>query len=128
MIAIWTRGILATRWRHLAISAAGIVAATALVGVIGAFGVASGRTMTARALSAVPVDWQVALVAGADASSLLDRLSQSAPIRAARVVGYADSTSFTFAQDGTTQTTAAGAIVALPAAYAAILPCQIRVL
>jgi putative ABC transport system permease protein len=128
MISIWTRGILATRWRHLALSAGGIVAATALIGVIGAFGVSSGRTMTARALAAVPVDWQIALAAGADASALLDGLSQSAPIRAARVVGYADSTSFTAAKDGTTQTTGAGQIIGLPADYAATFPGQIRVL
>src|SRR6202051_2936868 len=107
MILMWASGILATRWRHLALSAVGIIAATALIGVIGAFGVTSGRTMTPRALSAVPVDWQVALVAGADASALLDRLGQSAPIRAAGVVGYADSTSFTSAKEGTTQTTGA---------------------
>src|SRR5260370_20218600 len=128
MISIWTSGILTTRWRHLALSAVGIVAATALIGVVGAFGVSSGRTMTTRALAAVPADWQIALAAGADESALLERLGQSAPIRAARIVGYADSTAFAAAKDGTPQTRGAGKIVGLPSDYAATFPGQIRVL
>ncbi len=128
MIALWTKGILATRWRHLVLSAGGIVAATALIGVIGVFGEGSARTMTARALTAVPVDWQVALAPGADAPALTDMLGKSAAIRAARTVGYADAAAFAATSGGTTQTTGAGQIVGLPADYAGAFPGQMRVL
>ena len=128
MILAWTKGIVATRWRHLILSAAGIVAATSLIGVIGAFGISSARTMTARALTAVPVDWQVALLPGADASILTGKLGGSATIRATRTVGYADAKSFSAAIDGATQTTGAGQIVGLPADYASTFPGQIRTL
>jgi len=126
MIAMWTKGIVATRWHHLALSAGGVVAATALIGVIGVFGVSSARTMTARALTAVPVDWQVALVAGADATALTGKLAAS--VRAARTVGYADATAFSAVTGGTTQTTGAGQVVGLSADYAATFPGQIRLL
>lgn len=128
MISTWAKGIIATRWRHLAISACGIIAATALIGTIGAFGISSGRTMTARALTAVPMDWQIAIVAGADVASLTTKLSQSAPTHAVRTVGYAGATAFKSTTGGTTQTTGAGQIVGLSPDYATTFPGQIRVL
>ena len=84
--------------------------------------------MTARALSAVPVDWQIALAAGADATALTAKLGAVAPIRAARSIGYADATAFAATLGATTQTTGAGQIVGLPLDYAATFPGQIRVL
>ena len=128
MIAIWTRGTLATRWRQLALSAAGIVAATALTGTIGLFGISSTQTMTARALSAVPVDWQVALAPGSDAADLIVKLGTSAKISASRLVGYADASGFAATLGGTTQTTGAAQILGLPADYAATFPGQLRLL
>lgn len=80
MMAVWLKGMLAARWRRLLIVALGVVAATALVGVIGAFAISSASTMTARAVHAVPVDWQAALTPGADASALTSKLRQAAPM------------------------------------------------
>lgn len=128
MIAIWTKGVIVTRWPNLAVSAFGIMAATALVGTIGAFGLASGNTMTARALSTVPVDWQVAIGAGADPSALLGKLRQAAPIQTVETVGYADSAAFQAHTGTTTQTTGPGQIVGLPVDYVAKFPGQVRVL
>ena len=128
MIAIWTRGTLATRWRQLVLSASGIVVATALIGTIGLFGISSTRTMTARALSAVPVDWQIALVPGSDTADLTAKLGTSAKISVSRLVGYADASGFAATLGGTTQTTGAAQILGLPADYAATFPGQIRVL
>ncbi|MDU6730914.1 MAG: ABC transporter permease, partial [Bradyrhizobium sp.] len=105
VVATWTKGIVKARWRHLGLAAIGIVAATALTGTIGAFGVSSARSMTQRAVAAIPVDWQVAVAAGADISALIDKLPASAPIRAERSVGYADSASFLAVTGDTTQTT-----------------------
>ena len=126
MIGLWIKGAVKQRWQHQLLGAAGIAAATALVGTIGVFGIASGDTMTARALSAVPLDWQVALVAGADAPDLLAKLGDGAQVRAARIVGYADATSLSATSGGTVQTTGTGQILGLPADYAATFPGQIR--
>ena len=126
MIGIWTKGILRTRWRHFAMAATGIVAATALTGVIGVFGDSSARNMTQRSLTAVPVDWQVAVAPGSDVADLLAKLPASAAIRAARIVGYADATGFAAATGDTTQTTGSGQVLGLPDNYAATFPGQIR--
>ena len=128
MISVWLKGVLAARWPRLLIVALGVFAATALVGVIGAFGITSASNMTARALRAVPVDWQAALTPGADASALTNKLRQAAPIREALAVGYADASGFTSASGGSTQTTGAGQIVGLPANYAQTFPGQVRIL
>jgi putative ABC transport system permease protein len=126
MIGLWTRGILVSRLRPLLGAAAGIVCATALIGVIGVFGAASSRNMTARALSAVPVDWQVALAPGADPAALTALLPSSAPIRAARTVGYARVAGFSADTGETTQSTGAGVVLGLPPDYAATFPGQLR--
>ena len=126
MIGLWIKGAVQQRWQQQMLGAAGIAAATALVGTIGMFGIASGDTMTARALSAVPLDWQVALVSGADAPDMLAKLGSAAPVRAARVVGYADATALSATSGGTIQTTGAGQILGLPADYAATFPGQMR--
>ena len=126
MIGSWIKGAVKQRWQHLLLGAAGIAAATALVGTIGVFGIASGGAMTARALSVVPLDWQVALAAGADAPDLMGKLAAAAPVRAARIVGYADAASLSATSGGTIQTTGAGQILGLPADYAATFPGQMR--
>ena len=126
MIGAWMRGTIATRWRALAMAASGIVCATALAGVIGAFGAASSRGMTARALSAVPVDWQVALAPGAEIAPLMKLLPAAAPIRAARAVGFARVAGLAAVTGDTTQATGAGFALGLPADYGAIFPGQMR--
>lgn len=126
VVAIWTKGIVRARWPDLALAAIGIVAATALTGTIGAFGVSSARSMTQRAVTAIPVDWQVAVAAGADVPGLIEKLPASAPIRAERTVGYADSASFLAVTGDTTQTTGAGQVLGLPVDYSVTFPGQIR--
>ena len=128
MIRIWLKGILATRWPRLLVMALGVVAATALVGTIGAFSLSSASTMTARALSGVPVDWQVALTPGADAAALTAKLRQSVPVRTALTAGYADASAFESQAGGSTQTTGSGQVVGLPSDYARTFPGQMRVL
>lgn len=128
MIWMWTKGVAAARPGALAMAAAGIVAATALIGVIGVFGVTSARTMTQRSMTAVPVDWQVVIANGADATALTEMLPASAAIRAARTVGYADVAALVAKTADTTQTTGAGQALGLPADYAVTFPGQMRAL
>ena len=128
MIGAWVKGIVTTRPGDLAVAAAGIVVATALVGIIGVFGMSSARTMTQRALTAVPVDWQVAVAAGADVGAVADKLAAIASLRATEKVGYADAAALTARTGDTTQTTGAGQMLGLRAGYAGKFPGQIRLL
>lgn len=128
MMALWLKGIVATRWRHLMAVGAGIMCATALIGLIGVFGLSSAGTMTRRAISAVPVDWQVALAPGATPMELTKKLRDSAPVRAVATVGYADATALSLNTGDTTQTTGSGQIVGLSPDYQSLFPGQIRLL
>ncbi len=126
MMALWLKGIITTRSRHLMAVGAGIVCATALIGLIGVFGLSSAGTMTRRAISAVPVDWQVALAPGADPVELTKKLRAAAPLSATATVGYADATALSAKAGDTTQTTGSGQIVGLPPDYPSLFPGQIR--
>lgn len=128
MIGMWLKGVVRARSGSLALAAVGIVAATALIGVIGVFGASSARTMTERAMAAVPVDWQVAVANGSNVSALREKLPASAPIRAERRVGYADVAALVAKTGDTIQTTGAGQALGLPTDYAAAFPGQVRLL
>ena len=67
MIAlIWFKGLLSRRRGRLLGAVAGVALTVALLATIGAFIASSGSSMTKRAISDVPVDWQVQLSPGTD--------------------------------------------------------------
>lgn len=126
MIALWLRGKLVAQWPRFIAAALGIAAAAALVGLVGTYAISSSATMTARALSATPVDWQIALVPGADVKALSDMLPAGAPVTARATVGYADAASLSSTVGGATQVTGTGQILGLPGDYATLFPGQLR--
>ncbi|MDP9184997.1 MAG: hypothetical protein M3O29_04940, partial [Actinomycetota bacterium] len=74
----WLAGLLVRRTGRLAGQVAGVAVAVLLLASLGAFFTASRAAMTAQAIGAVPVDWQVQL---APATSTADALAtvQAAP-------------------------------------------------
>ena len=102
--------------------------ATALVAALLDFIGGAARSMTARAVESVPVDWQVQLTFGGDAQAAMDAVQRATPISVMLPVLYADVKGFTATSEGTTQTTGAGKAVGLPAGYEAALPGQVRLL
>ncbi|MDE2017700.1 MAG: ABC transporter permease, partial [Hyphomicrobiales bacterium] len=128
MILSWIRASLSARPGATALAAIGIVAATALMGAVGVHAVTSARSMTARALSALPVDWQVAVAPGADAAAIRDALPKSGPVKVAQSVGYADVAAFRSATGDTVQVTGGGQALGLPPGYATEFPGQVRTL
>ncbi len=126
MMMAWMKGTIARRWPALALTGAGLAVTTALIGVILVFAVVSSQSMTRRALSGLPVDWQVAVQPGGDVASLAATLDRIAGVTAVRSVGYAAVTGFEAMTDGTTQTTGAGMVLGIPADYAATFPGQLR--
>ncbi len=69
-----SRGLLARRPARLVGAVLGVATTITLLSSLGIFLSTSSRTMTARAVSTVPVDWQVQLASGAD-EGLVRRLS-----------------------------------------------------
>jgi putative ABC transport system permease protein len=125
---LWASGLLRRRSGRLAGAAIGVALATALVAALLNFIGGAVRSMTARAVESVPVDWQIQLAYGGDAEAAMDAVRRATRISVMLPVLYADVAGFSATVEGTTQTTGAGMAVGLPAGYDAALPGQIRLL
>ncbi|MGO4562696.1 ABC transporter permease [Rhizobiales bacterium 3FA27D7] len=128
MLLLWIRGVLSRRSLRVAGAAAGIAVAVALLVTMTLFLVNASASMTRRAASAVPIDWQIQLVPGADADAIRGRLAEVAKIKAVHRVRYADITGFQAHTGGTTQTTGPGQVIAFDDSYSTDFPAEIRLL
>jgi putative ABC transport system permease protein len=128
MVRLWTLGLLRARCGSLLGAAAGIALAVGLLASLGAFVRASTASMTERAVAAVPVDWQVQLLAGADRVAIEDAAHKAAQVRKAEWVAYADVPGFEASTGGTVQVTGPGQVLGLAPSYAAAFPAQFRLL
>ncbi len=79
MIALWMRGMVASRSGRLLGAILGVGLTIALIIAIGTFTISASQTMTQRAIAGVPVDWQVELQPGADAGEVIKALAAAAP-------------------------------------------------
>ena len=73
----WVAALLRRRPGRMLAVAAGIAVAVALLASIGWFLSGAMRTMTARSISQVAVDWQVETQPGADPDAVLDQVSRT---------------------------------------------------
>ncbi|RUY20486.1 ABC transporter permease, partial [Mesorhizobium sp. M7A.F.Ca.US.001.04.2.1] len=126
MYLLWVRGILARRFLRVAGSTAGVALAVMLLAVVGLFLVNAGNSMTARAISAVPIDWQVQVIPGADPDLVGKALSDAAGVKTVHRVRYADVAGFEAQTGGTTQTTGPGQVVAFDSGYLKDFPAEVR--
>jgi putative ABC transport system permease protein len=128
MVRLWALGLMRARSGRLLGAVAGVALAVALLSALGSFLRTSTASMTQRAVAAVPVDWQVQLLAGADRASIEDAAHKATPLRKAEWVGYADVHGFEASTGGTAQTTGPGKVLGLAPSYAATFPAQLRLL
>ncbi|WP_095083899.1 ABC transporter permease [Mesorhizobium sophorae] len=126
MFLLWIRGVLARRFLRVAGAAAGIALTVALLSAMALFLANAGASMTARAVSAVPIDWQVQVISGADPALVGKALADAAPVKAVHQVRYADVAGFEAQTGGTTQTTGPGQAVAFDGSYLSDFPAEIR--
>ncbi|MDN5927073.1 MAG: ABC transporter permease [Hyphomicrobiales bacterium] len=126
MQLLWIRGVLARRFLRVAGAAAGVALATALLVTMTLFLLNASASMTARAVSAVPIDWQVQVIPGADAGAIGKALAQTSKVKAVHHAQYADIAGFQARTGGTTQTTGPGQVVAFDNNYASDFPAEIR--
>ncbi len=128
MIVTWLRGLILRRGGRLVATAAGVAVAVALLASIGAFLSSSSAKMTQRAITRVPVDWQVQAEKGADPATLLSAVKAQRGVRDALPFSIADTTALSTSVGGSVQKTGAGVVVGLPPGYAKTFPGQLRTL
>ena len=128
MIALWMRGMVASRSGRLLGAILGVGLTIALIIAIGTFTISASQTMTQRAIAGVPVDWQVELQPGADAGEVIKALAAAAPYTDLQTVGYAGSAGFLAVTGQTEQATGPGKVLGLPDGYSTTFPRQIELL
>ncbi len=104
----------------------GVALTITLLGFLGTFLASSSATMTARAVSQVPVDWQVLVSLGADESAVRDAIGKTTSYKLMEKVGYADVAGFSAATGGTVQTTGPGKVLGISPGYRVSFPSEIR--
>lgn len=128
MTYLWIMGLLRHRLMRLLGAGFGIATTVALLASLGAFLASSTATMTERATSAVPIDWQVEAAPGADISMIDAAIRKAAPVRAVAKVLYASIDGFQANTGGTVQTTGPGKVVGFGSQYLAQFPKEVRLL
>lgn len=128
MITSWFLGLIKERNGRLVGSAAGIAVTVAMLAALGAFLAQSTASMTQRAITDVPVDWQVLLVPGTTVQFVSAAIKQAAEVSSLHEVGYAEVDGFEAHTGGTVQTTGKGKVVGIDATYIHDYPKQFRAL
>ena len=124
----WLRGLALHRPARLLGTALGVAVGVALLAAIGTFLSATTSRMTQRAVTQVPVDWQVEAQAGADPRAVLAAVRGRRGVERALPVAFARTRGFGTTTGGATQQTGPGRVLGLPDGYARAFPGQIRVL
>ncbi len=122
----WIKGIVIYRPGRLLGAIGGVALTITLLASLGTFLFSSSATMTERAISDVPVDWQVLLSSSADEGMVKEAIAGTTPYTALEKVGYADAAGFTAATGGTVQTTGPGKVLGISSEYRVHFPREIR--
>ncbi len=125
---LWIEGLLRRRWVRVVGMTVCVALAVALFASLGAFITTSNVSMTQRAITGVPVDWQVELKPGTEAGTAIKTISSATGAKLVRETGFAEITAFTAKTGATVQTTGAGKALGLPADYAKSFPGEVRYL
>ena len=104
---------------------AGVALTVALLASIGTFIASSGASMTRRAISDVPVDWQIQLNLGANPQSAVSAVGKATKYTALQKVGYADTAGLKATNEGATQTTGPGKALGIGPDYQKKFPKEI---
>ena len=123
---LWLKGLLTRRSDRLLGAIIGVALTVALLASIGAFIASSAASMTQRAITDVPVDWQVQLSPGTNVQTVTDAMNKVASYTALEEVGYASTDGFTASTNGTVQTTGPGKVLGISTQYRQHFPTQIR--
>jgi putative ABC transport system permease protein len=126
MVGLWISGLFKCRTTRLMGAALGIAVTVGLLGALFSFLVSSSATMTSRAISAVPIDWQIELVPSANRGDILNAIHSSPAVKAVSEVDFAKVAGFEAATGGTVQTTGPGKVITFASGYEKIFPKEVR--
>jgi putative ABC transport system permease protein len=124
----WLRGLLAHRRSRVLATLLGVAVGVALLASIGTFLSSTLSKMTARAITQVPVDWQVEARNGARPVDVLAKVRAQRGVVRALPVSFANATGLQTSTGGSTQQTGPGKVLGLPPGYATAFPGELRVL
>lgn len=124
----WVVALLRRRRGRVLGAAIGIALAVMLFGSLGSFITSAKGAMTRRAISQVPVDWQVELQPGTAADATIGALRSRPDVRAAIEMPFGTTTGFESTVGGTTQSIGPGFVLGLADDYRAAFPKEIRTL
>lgn len=124
----WIGGLARHRVMRLAGATFGIAITVALLASLGFFLASSSASMTRRAISGLPIDWQVEAVPASDTKAIRDAIGKAAKTDAIHEVYYAQTPGLKAETGGTVQTTGAGKIIAFDAGYLKDFPKEVRAL
>jgi putative ABC transport system permease protein len=103
----------------------GVGLALALLACLGSFIDSSVKTMTSRAVTDLPIDWQIRLNSRADEEAVRTAVRQAEPNAVMGIVGYADVPSLQAKTGETVQTTGAATVFGLSPEYRHAFPNEI---
>ena len=103
----------------------GVGLALALLACLGSFVDSSVKTMTARTISGLPIDWQILLNSRADERAVRAAVHETDPKAEMETIEYADVPGLVAKTGETVQTTGRAAVLGIEAAYKKTLPTEI---
>ena len=77
LLILWLKGLLARRSGRLFGAIIGVALTVSLLASIGTFVASSAASMTQRAATNVPVDWQIQLIPGTDINAVKAAIGKS---------------------------------------------------
>jgi putative ABC transport system permease protein len=125
---LWISGIVKRRYARLAGAFVGVTLTVALLVTLAIFLVGSGASMTKRAVSDVPIDWQVEAVPSADTTAIESAILKAVSVKGMHQVRYAQITGFEATNSGTVQVTGPGKVIAFDKDYLKTFPHELRTL
>jgi len=129
MIALyWLRSLIRVAPGRTLATAAGIALAVAFAATLAIFVISASHTMTARAISNVPVDWQIELAPGVDRTPVETALDQAGVAKSVRSVEYAKVDGFSATTGDTQQVTGPGQAIGIAPDYLTAFPNQVTLL
>jgi putative ABC transport system permease protein len=123
---MWLKGSLLHRFGRLLGAMLGVALTVAFIASLGVFLTTSNAGMTRRAIHDVPVDWQIQVAPGADASSVRAQIEATTAPRILEQVSFAAVDGFRALSGGTVQTTGAGKALGVSDQYFRQFPAEIR--
>jgi putative ABC transport system permease protein len=121
----WIAGLVRRRPARLVGAMIGVGLAVGLLACLGSFIDSSVKTMTGRAISGLPIDWQILLNSRADEQVVRAAVHEIDPEAVMETVEYAEVPALVTKIGGTVQTTGSAMVLGIDATYEKTFPTEI---